>query len=129
MSLITSQSPHSVRGTAERAVAALARRGIELFARIDHAAGARQAGLALGDEELLIFGDPRVGTLLMQSDPAVGYELPLRLLVWDCGGQTQIGFRAPRELAGAYDLAAQERVLQGMSALLEGLVAESVASD
>lgn len=83
MSLTTAKSPHSVPATVDRMIAALGRRGITLFARIDQAAGARQAGLELADEELVIFGDPRVGTLLMQRDAAIGYELPLRLLIWD----------------------------------------------
>ena len=121
------ESPHGVGATVDRAVAALGRRGITVFARIDHAAGARAVGLALADEEVLIFGDPRAGTLLMQSDPAVGYELPLRLLAWDAGGRTMIGYRPPTELADAYEISGQSEILGRMEGLLEQLVAESVA--
>jgi uncharacterized protein (DUF302 family) len=81
MSLTAAESPHSVSETMDRLVAALDRRGIAVFARVDHGGGARAAGLER-DEELLVFGDPRVGTLLMQADPTIGYELPLRALVW-----------------------------------------------
>lgn len=124
MSLTTTNSPHSVRVTSDRLVAALDRRGIAVFARVDHAGGARAVGLGLADEELLIFGDPRAGTLLMQSDPEIGYELPLRVLVWDAGGQTKVGYRAPMEVAEGYAVADREEILGRMAALLKDLIAE-----
>jgi uncharacterized protein (DUF302 family) len=129
VSLNTAASPHPVAGTVDRMVSALETRDIAVFARIDHAAGAREAGLELADEELLIFGDPRVGTLLMQEDAEVGYELPLRVLFWDADGQTMIGWRSPTELAGGYGVTARAEVLARMDGLLEQLVAESVAAD
>jgi uncharacterized protein (DUF302 family) len=127
MPLSTSKSPHSVRATADRIIAELDSRGIELFARVDHGGGAHAAGLELADEELLIFGDPRAGTPLMHTDARVGYELPLRLLVWSSHGETVVGFRPPAELAGDYDLADHAAVLERMGGLLEQLVAEGVA--
>jgi uncharacterized protein (DUF302 family) len=114
--------------TTDRLIAALQRRGIVVFARVDHSGGARAAGLELADEELLIFGDPRVGTPLMQGDPEFGYELPLRVLVWDAGGQTRVGYRRPMEVAGGYAVADQKEHLGRMDALLDGLVAESTAA-
>jgi uncharacterized protein (DUF302 family) len=127
MSLVTASSPHSVSTTIERVIAALASRHVHVFARIDHGAGARAAGLELADEEVVIFGDPRAGTPLMQRDARVGYELPLRLLVWDAGGQTAIGYRPPAELAADYELGDQVSVLERMTGLLEQIVAESIA--
>ena len=127
MSLTIAESPHSVTGTVDRVLAALEARGIELFARVDHGGGARAAGLQLADEELLIFGDTRVGTLLMQGDPSIGYELPLRVLVWDDGGHTRIGYRPPSELADDYGVADHLEVLERMDQLLAQIVAESVA--
>jgi uncharacterized protein (DUF302 family) len=64
---------------------ALRQLGITLFARIDHAAGARAVGLELPDEVVLVFGDPAAGTPLMQVDPQVELDLPLRMLVWARG--------------------------------------------
>jgi uncharacterized protein (DUF302 family) len=125
--LRTATSPHSVPATADRIASALERRGVQLFARIDHAAGARAAGLELADEQLLIFGDPRVGTLLMQEDPAVGYELPLRLLVWDSGGETLVGYRSPTELSGQFYGLRKTEVLERMEQLLDQLVAEAAS--
>ena len=127
MPLVTAKSPHSVSETIARAVSALERRDIQVFARVDHGEAARAAGLELADEELLIFGDPRAGTLLMQSDPMVGYELPLRLLAWDDAGQTMVAYRQPTELAAEFAVADQADVLERMNGLLEQLVAESVA--
>lgn len=124
MPLTRTNSPHSVRVTSDRLVAALDRRGIAVFARVDHAGGARAVGLELADEELLIFGDPRAGTLLMQSDPEIGYELPLRVLVWDAGGQTVVGYRTPTEVAKGYTVAGREEILGRMDPLLGDLVAE-----
>jgi uncharacterized protein (DUF302 family) len=124
MSLTTVKSGCSVPATVDRLLAALGRRGITVFAPIDHAAGARKAGLELANEVLVIFGDPRVGTMLMQADPAVGYELPLRLLVWDAGGQTMTGYRRPTELRDDFALGDQLEVLERMENLLEQITAE-----
>jgi len=129
MSLTTTKSPHSVPATVDRVIAALGRRGIALFARIDHAAGARQAGLELADEELVVFGDPRVGTLLMQRDAEVGYELPLRLLIWDANGQTMIGYRRPTALRDDFAVADQLEVLKRMDNLLGQIIAEASRPD
>ncbi len=125
MTLIAADSPDSVSATMDRLVAALGRRGIEVFARVDHGAGAREAGLELGDEELLVFGDPHVGTLLMQSDAEVGYELPLRVLCWESAGQTKLGYRPASELAERYAVTAQREVLGRIDGLLEQLLRES----
>ena len=75
--LIGTTSPHDVATTVDRVAAALQRRGITLFATVDHAAGARAAGLALDDEVLMIFGNAAVGTALMQADPRAGIDLPM----------------------------------------------------
>jgi uncharacterized protein (DUF302 family) len=127
MPLEIANSPHPVAATVDRLIAALEGRGITVFARIDHAGAARAAGLELPDEELLLLGDPRAGTPLMQEDPQVGYELPLRLLVWEAGGETLIGYRPPTELAERYAVGDRSELLARMRKLLEGLVAESTA--
>jgi uncharacterized protein (DUF302 family) len=129
MALLTATSPRSVRATLDRAVASLERRGVNVFARIDHGGGARAAGLELDDEEVLIFGDPRAGTLLMQRDATVGYELPLRLLAWDEDGRTKLAYRTARDLATAYELAEAGAVLERVDELLAQIVAESTGQD
>lgn len=122
--LVARQSVHTVPATVELLTAALDRRGITLFATIDHAAGARRAGLELQDEVLLVFGNPAAGTSLMQADPRAGLDLPLRMLVWSQAGATSIAFRDPRGLARDFDLAAHRDVLGNLGGLLEQLAAE-----
>ena len=81
--LITLPSRHSARDTADRLEAALKAKGVTLFARIDHAAGAAVAGMVLRPTELLVFGDPRGGTPLMQAAQTMGIDLPLKALAWE----------------------------------------------
>ncbi len=104
-----------------RLLAAIEARGLQVFARVDHAAGARTAGLELADEEVVSFGSPLAGTPLMQSDPRVGVELPLRMLVWQDADGVRLGYRDPHQLAARYDLAGHEQTLDGMSQLLAAL--------
>jgi uncharacterized protein (DUF302 family) len=103
------------------------RRGLTLFARIDHAGAAREVGLELADEEVFLFGNPRAGTPLMQSDRRLGIELPLRVLVWSENGQVLLGYRDPRELAGEYDLAEHQAILGQMASLLADIVDEAAS--
>jgi uncharacterized protein (DUF302 family) len=127
MSLQVEQSPHSVAVTIDRLVATLKERGTTAFARVDHAGGARGVGLELPDEELWIVGDPRAGTLLMQADAQVGYDLPLRILAWDAEGHTLVGYRTPGELAERYALSERAELLERMTGMLEELVAKITA--
>ena len=123
--LITRSASGSVAEVVERLLAALERRSITVFAVIPHSAGARKVGLDLRDQTVVIFGNPQVGTPLMQADPTVGIELPLRILVWDKDGTTTLGYHDPIDLAGEYSLGQAGAVLGRMSQLLGGLVGET----
>jgi len=127
-SLIVKPSVSSYADTTRSLLTAIERRGLTLFARIDHAAAARQAGLELEDEVLVLFGNPRGGTPLMQSDRRVGIELPLRILIWRERNQTLLAHGDPRDYSGAYDLVEHRDTLEQMTALLEELVAEAAGS-
>jgi len=86
--LITKASNHSVKGTIDRLAAEIAAKGITVFARIDHAAGAAAVDMPLRPTELIIFGNPRAGTPLMQSRQTSGIDLPLKMLAWqDAAGK------------------------------------------
>ena len=76
--LVTLPSAHGATETVERLKALLARKGIEVFAHIDHAAAARKVGLTLRPTQVLIFGNPQAGTPLMQGRQTIGLDLPLR---------------------------------------------------
>ncbi|HEY0812238.1 MAG TPA: DUF302 domain-containing protein [Pseudonocardia sp.] len=123
--LTVTQSSFDVPTTVGRIEQALADRGVQLFASIDHAAGARAAGLVLPDEVLIVFGSPAVGTAVLQADARAGLDLPLRMLVWSADGQTSIAFRDQRRLAEDYDLAVADGVLAKLNGLLEQLAAEA----
>jgi uncharacterized protein (DUF302 family) len=123
--MVVSRSASDHVTTVERLLAAIEQRGLTVFARFDHAAAAREAGLELGEELVVVFGNPQAGTLLMQSDPRVGIELPLRILVWEGSDGVQLAYDDPRELAGEYDLADRGEILERMAGLLEQLVAEA----
>jgi uncharacterized protein (DUF302 family) len=114
--------------TVEALVAAIERRGLTVFARIDHAAAARAIDLELADEQVVLFGNPRAGTPLMQSDRRIGIELPMRMLLWREGDDILIGHGDPRGLTGAYDVAAHIPTLEQMAALLDELATEATGS-
>jgi uncharacterized protein (DUF302 family) len=114
--------------TLRRLDEAIERRGLTEFARIDHAAAARAAGLEMADELVVLFGNPRAGTPLMQSDPRVGIELPLRMLIWSDAKGTLVGHDDPRELATRYELADNAGTLEQMAVLLTQLVGEVTAA-
>ena len=111
--LFTLPSAFSVDDTISRFEAALQAKGIRLFAKIDHGAGAAEAGLTLRPTFLLIFGDARVGTRLMQSNQQFGIDLPLKALVWqDADDKVWLTFNDPAWLATRHRLgeAADETV-------------------
>jgi uncharacterized protein (DUF302 family) len=123
--MVITHSPHSYEKTCDRLMEAIERRSLTVFTRIDHAAGAREAGLEMPDEQVVVFGSARGGTPLMISDPRVGIELPLRVLTWAGEGGVSLGFRDPRELQGAYVIAGHAQTLEQMASLLAEVVAEA----
>src|SRR5271166_918344 len=103
--LITIRSRNSVKATVDRLEARLKAGGITVFARIDHGAGATSAGMPLGPTELLIFGNPKAGTPLMQANQTIGIDLPLKVLVWeDAGSGVWITYNDPTWLAKRHKL-------------------------
>lgn len=123
--MVVERSERDHAETVAALIGAIERRGLTVFARFDHAAGAREAGLELAEEEVVVFGNPRAGTPLMQSDARVGIELPLRILVWREADGVRLGYSDPRELARAYDLAGQAAILEQMAKLLHELAGEA----
>jgi uncharacterized protein (DUF302 family) len=126
--VVVTESSSGYASTVASLIAAIEQRGLTVFGRVDHAGGARAAGLELADEELIVFGSPRAGTPLMQSDPRIGIELPLKLLVWSDRGRTLLGYRDPRELLDGYDVAEHAAILEQMAKLLAELAAEAAGA-
>jgi uncharacterized protein (DUF302 family) len=98
--LIAVKSPVDARTTMDRMEAQARQRGLNIFARIDHAAGAAKVGKTLRPTEVLIFGNPQGGTPFMECAQTVGIDLPLKALVWeDAAGQVWLGYNDPAYLA------------------------------
>lgn len=118
--LVERLSVHSVGVTIDRLETALQAKGVKVFARIDHAAEAKAAGLTLAPMQVLIFGNPKVGTPLMQAAPSIGIDLPLKVLAWqDAQGQVRVNWNSPAYLLGRHHLDAD---LGKNLAAIEGLI-------
>ncbi len=114
---------HSLSQVMENLQRIFQAKGITLFALIDHGAEAHKAGLVLNDEQLLIFGDPKTGTFLMQENPAIGIELPLKILLWkDSEGVTHIAYKDPNHLAEVYGIKKNAGILKKMREALAALI-------
>jgi uncharacterized protein (DUF302 family) len=103
--LTTIPSGFGPQDTMNRLETAVKAKGMTVFARIDHAAGAAAAGLSLRPTEVLIFGNAKGGTPLMQEVQTIGIDLPLKALVWqDASGKTWLSYNDPDWLAKRHDL-------------------------
>jgi uncharacterized protein (DUF302 family) len=106
----------------DRLQAEIRAQGMTVFARIDHAAGAAEVGLTLPPTELIVFGNARGGTPLMQSAQTVGIDLPLKALVWeDTAGTTWISYNEPGWIAQRHSVANAEPVVSKMAAALSAM--------
>ena len=125
--LITLSSRYPVGETVDRLLAALAKRNMTVFARIDHAAGAASAGLTLRPTEVVIFGNPKGGTALMQDHQSAGIDLPLKALVWeDADGKIWLSYNDPAWIARRHGLgAASAGAVEVMAKALAAIGAEA----
>ena len=125
--LIAVKSPHSAKETMNKFEAAAKERGLNVFARIDHAAGAQRVGKTLRPTEVLIFGNPQGGTPLMECAQSAGIDLPLKALVWeDAQAQVWLGYNDPAFLAQRHGVAAcpvVENLRKALASIAEAAVA------
>lgn len=125
--MILVKSPHGAKETMDRLEAVIKQKGLTIFARIDHAAGAAKIGKALRPTELLIFGNPQGGTPLMLCSQTAGIDLPLKALVWEDEsrqiwvGYNDIGYVAQRHGAASCP------VVESLKKAVEGLVGQATA--
>jgi uncharacterized protein (DUF302 family) len=126
--LVTLPSARAAAETTARLEALLAEKGIRLFARIDHADGAREAGLSLRPTMLLLFGDPRAGTPLMQSRQTAAIDLPLKILVWeDDAGRCCVSYNRPEYVAERHGISDRAEAVAKIAAGLDGLARAAAA--
>jgi uncharacterized protein (DUF302 family) len=128
--LTTLRSSYGPKDTMNRLDAEVKARGMTVFARIDHAAGAAAAGLSLRPTELLIFGNAKAGTPLMEAAQSIGIDLPLKALVWqDASGLTWLAYNDPAWLARRHGLADEtETVMGAMSGALHAIAQAATSS-
>jgi uncharacterized protein (DUF302 family) len=113
-------SRYAVKETVDRLTAALKDKGITPVARVDHAAAAKGVGLELKPTEVLMFGNPRLGTPLMQANRHIAIDLPMKVLVWeDDAGKVWIGYTSPETLKTRYKIEGRDDVLKTMAGALE----------
>ena len=124
--LTSIQSSFGPKATMERLEAQIQASGLKVFARIDHAAGAAEVGLPLPPTDLIIFGNARGGTPLMQSVQTVGIDLPLKILVWqDAANNTWLWYNEPNWIAQRHGVAGRESTIDKMADLLRAIAREA----
>jgi uncharacterized protein (DUF302 family) len=127
--LITIPSVHSAKETIDRIESDIKSKGMTIFARIDHAAGAKEAGLTLAPTLLLIFGNAKGGTPLMQDKQQIGIDLPLKALAWeDTSGKTWLSYNDLDWLAKRHGLDGKvDNVVKGLAAALGAILQKAAA--
>ncbi len=123
-------SSHDVATTADRLEKIVGAAGFKLIARVNHGKAAEGAGIALKPVELLIFGKPRAGSLLMQSQPSVAIDLPMKFLVWeDASGKVNIGWNDPAWIAARHGISDKGPLVEKMTGALRKLATKGAGAD
>ena len=121
--IIFHESKHGAPETLDKITEAIKEKGLNVFATIKHGDAAAKNGLELRDTSLIIFGNPMMGTTLMQADQRMGLELPMKILVWqDAAGKVFAGFRDPELLLSEYELDSAREVVAKAKSVLTALV-------
>ncbi len=120
-------SPYDAKTTLDRLETVMKEKGITIFARIDHAAGAASVGETLPPTELMLFGNPKLGTPLMLINREAGFDLPMKAMAWeDADGKVWLAITNPAELNQVYALAGADGVIEKMSAAVKALTTKAL---
>ncbi len=126
--LIATKSPHGVVSTADKLESILESKGMTVFGRVDHAAGADSVELALRPTQVLIFGNPKIGTPLMNCSQSIAIDLPQKMLVWeDAEGEVWLGYNDPEYLKARHDTQGCDDVFAKVSGALAAFAKAAVA--
>jgi uncharacterized protein (DUF302 family) len=126
--LVNVRSAHGVKATADRLEAGVKDKGMTVFNRIDHAAGAATVGQKLRPMELLIFGKPAVGTKLIQCSQTMGIDLPLKALIWEDGkGTVWLSYSDPKFLSKRHAIKGCDEVVKKIENVLKSLAGSAVS--
>ncbi len=125
--LVTVDSPYDVATTADRLIAVLEEKGMTIVVRVNHSAAAEGAGLELDSTELVVFGNPKVGTPLMQCGRTVAIDLPQKALIWEDEEGVHLTYNDPAYLDARHGLEGCAEVLGKVSDALANFAAAAVA--
>jgi len=124
--LIIKTSPYGVTQTLDRLEKIMKKKGLTIFARIDHAAGAKRAGLDLPATQVLIFGNPKLGTPLMRSRRTIAIDLPQKALAWKgADGKTRLAYNDPAYLAQRHGIEDRKKIVKKMAGALNKLTSKA----
>ena len=125
--LVIKSSPYSVEETEHRFIQVLEAKGLNIFATIDHGQNAADAGLQLSPTRIVIFGNPQVGTPLMQCQQSIGIDLPLKLLIWQDEQGVKIAYNDPHYLSDRHHLdSTTQQIIETMAKALNGLTEQAI---
>lgn len=128
--MISKQSPHTVSVTIDRLQSAVEKAGATVFARVDHAKGAASIDTELRPTEMLMFGNPQLGTPAMLDAQTAGLDLPLRVLAYeDATGQVKVVYHTPDTLAVDHGLPADAEYLKKMTGAVDKLTNAAIAAE
>jgi len=120
--IVKKPSTHSVKETMDKFEALVKSKGMDVFARVNHQKNAEGAGLKMNESEVLIFGNPKGGTVLMNQDIAVSLDLPLRVAVYkDSDGKVWLSYHNPQSLKDSYKVAGAAKVMDKVEGALDKL--------
>ena len=119
LSMQTVQSSNNFDETVAKLKQFMEEKGLTTFAEVDHAKGAKEAGLTLAPATVLIFGNPKAGTLLMQDDINIAVDLPLKVLVFVKDDKVMVGYRVPSLTMNHYNLSSHRGILTKMDGLFK----------
>ena len=120
--IVIKESSCDVYTTAHNLQKILKQKGIKTFAKINHAANAKSVGMQLDPSIAIIFGKPKMGTLLMQEDPSIGLDLPLKVLIYhDKNGHTKMAYKDGNYLKEHYNIKKHAKLLNKVTQVLENI--------
>ncbi len=124
--LVIQRSTHNVTQTTDRLDSVLRAKGMKIFGRIDHSAGAQSVGVALPPTIPLVFGNPKIGTQLLSSNRMVGNNLPLKALIWeDADANVWLAYNDPAYIAQRFDIENRQHVIAKMRGALKKFAAHA----
>lgn len=126
--LISKKSNHSVKSTLDRLENILKKKGLTIAMRWSHDEGGKKAGIPLRPTELLVFGNPKMGTHFFTSNQTAGIDLPMKALAWeDKNGQVWLSYNDPSYIAGRHDIKNRSEIVKKMTGALNKMTDAAIA--